>query len=382
MRVLYICGDYIISPVHRSLVKELDAIGIEVKVFVPINHNTRSVQRASQEFKTGGSEVIYSPALKLYHRILYKAKINQIVKYVEQSVDLSKIDIIHSSLLCNEGGVAYEISKKYGIKYLSAIRNSDLNDYFRVFKWRIPYFKKIAHSADKLICISKLYSKRIERYFGGSLYGEMIPKLQVLTNGLYDLYLDNRSYKTSLGDKIKIVFTGGYQRNKNILGVYEAVKLLRNKGYNVEYTAIGNNLQNHYEPDYAKEIIQEAESNSWFHVVDAQPKEKLINSLREYDVFAMLSHTETFGLSYIEALSQGLPIVYTEGEGFDCMYEEGEVGYHANSRNVDDIASAIERVIKQYNQIVNNIKSKDLSVYKWEKIALSYKDVYRELISK
>lgn len=382
MRVLYICGDFPISPVHRSLVKELDAIGVKVVVFVPVNCNTKNAKRIDIDFKTEGSEVIYSPPLKLYHRLLYKCKINQIVKYVEDSVDMTKIDIIHSALLCNEGGVAYELSKKYGIKFVSAIRNSDLNDYFRVFKWRIPYFKKVAKSANRLICISNQYSKRIESYFGSQLYKSFVPKLQVICNGLYDLYLDNRQYKTTCRNPIKIVFTGGYQRNKNILGVFEAVGLLRQKGINVEFAAIGNNLRNHYEPDYAKEIEQKASENLWFHLIDAQPKEELIKSLREYDIFVMLSHTETFGLSYVEALSQGLPIVYTEGEGFDCMYDEGVVGYHAKSRDTADIANSIERVIQQYETISDNIKKIDLSVYKWQNIAKIYNSLYKEVITK
>lgn len=382
MRVLYICGDFHISPVHRSLVTELDAIGIQVVVFVPINYNTKSAKRIDIDFKTVGSEVIYSPPLRLYHRLLYKCKINQIVKYVEDCVNLTKIDVIHSSLLCNEGGVAYELSKKYGIRYVSAIRNADINDYFRIFKWRIPYFKNIAKSADRLICISNLYSKRIESYFGSQLYNSFLPKLHVICNGLYDLYLDNREYKTTCINPIKIVFTGGYQRNKNILGVYEAIELLRGNGFNVEFTAIGNHLQNHYEPDYAKEIEQKAYENSWFHLVDAQPKEELIKSLRGYDIFVMVSHTETFGLSYIEALSQGLPIVYTEGEGFDCMYDEGVVGYHAKSRDTEDIANSIEHIIQQYETIVDNIKDIDLSVYKWSKIAQKYHSLYKEIITK
>jgi len=41
----------------------------------------------------------------------------------------------------------------------------------------------------------------------------------------------------------------------------------------------------------------------------------------------MPSITETFGLVYAEALSQGLPVLYTRGQGFDRQFEEGEVGY-------------------------------------------------------
>lgn len=380
MRVLYICGDFVISPVHKSLIEELDLLGVEQIVYVPLNYNTKNANQVPCEFKTIGSQIVYSPPLKLYHRILYKNKINTIVKSIEEQVNLNKIDLINSSLLCNEGGVAYELHKKYGIKFVSAIRNADLNDYFRVFKWRIPYFKRIAIGAEKLICISKLYSLRIKTYFGSELYENIKPKVEVVTNGLYDTFLDNRHIKSALGNPIKLVYTGGFQRNKNIIGVLEAIKILRKKGFNIEFTAIGNNLRNHYEKDYARKVLLYSENEKWFESLDAQPKEKLLFSLREHHIFVMLSHTETFGLSYIEALSQGLPIVYTKGEGFDRMYDEGIVGYHADSYNIEDIANAIERVIINYHTITKNISNLDLSVFKWSSIGLKYQQLYSDII--
>jgi glycosyltransferase involved in cell wall biosynthesis len=57
------------------------------------------------------------------------------------------------------------------------------------------------------------------------------------------------------------------------------------------------------------------------------PKEKLLNNYRNSDIFIMPSYNETFGLVYIEAMSQGLPIIYTQNEGVDGYFKEGSVGY-------------------------------------------------------
>lgn len=40
----------------------------------------------------------------------------------------------------------------------------------------------------------------------------------------------------------------------------------------------------------------------------------------------MPSHKETFGLVYAEAMSQGLPIIYTKNQGFDGQFPDGYVG--------------------------------------------------------
>ena len=41
----------------------------------------------------------------------------------------------------------------------------------------------------------------------------------------------------------------------------------------------------------------------------------------------MPSRYETFGLVYGEAMSQGLPIIYSKGQGVDGYFKEGTVGY-------------------------------------------------------
>lgn len=114
--------------------------------------------------------------------------------------------------------------------------------------------------------------------------------------------------------------------------------------------------------------------------MNAQPKEQLMLSLRQYDIFTMLSHTETFGLSYVEALSQGLPIIYTKGEGFDNIYPEGMVGYHADSHNVEEIAQAIAKAIENYQQLKDNVNNLDLSIFEWRTVAHKYYNLFNQAV--
>src|SRR5690606_11180955 len=49
---------------------------------------------------------------------------------------------------------------------------------------------------------------------------------------------------------------------------------------------------------------------------------KLKEHFENADIFAMPSKAETFGLVYVEAMLQGLPILYTANEGIDGFYQE------------------------------------------------------------
>lgn len=63
-------------------------------------------------------------------------------------------------------------------------------------------------------------------------------KSGMLQNGIDLVYLSNRKYHYHIFPK-KLVFVGNFSERKNIHGVIEAVKLLREKGYNLTFTAIG-----------------------------------------------------------------------------------------------------------------------------------------------
>ena len=90
----------------------------------------------------------------------------------------------------------------------------------------------------------------------------------------------------------------------------------------------------------------------------------------------MPSLTETFGLVYIEALSQGLPIIYTKGQGIDGFYKEGYVGFHVDPYNVNDIVKKIIMIDSDYDTLSDNIKKLPLDAFEWNNIAKRYTDYY------
>ena len=83
-------------------------------------------------------------------------------------------------------------------------------------------------------------------------------------------------------------------------------------------------------------------------------KELLLSQYRQNDIFILPSKKESFGLVYAEAMSQGLPVIYTKGQGFDGQYPEGEIGYHINPNDSMDIANKILLIVGNYNVISGN----------------------------
>ncbi|MGX8699596.1 MAG: glycosyltransferase family 4 protein, partial [bacterium] len=107
-------------------------------------------------------------------------------------------------------------------------------------------------------------------------------------------------------------------------------------------------------------------------------KEELIRYYREADLFALPSHKETFGLVYAEAMSQGLPVVYTRGQGFDGQFPDGAVGYAASDRDARELAEKLLLCAENRPRLsVNALEG--AKRFNWDTTCASYVKMYEEM---
>jgi len=65
----------------------------------------------------------------------------------------------------------------------------------------------------------------------------------------------------------------------------------------------------------------------------------------------MPSKTETFGMAYIEAMSRGLPVIYSKGQGIDGFFPDGFVGYSVSKPLVKSIVERVLDIVKNYDTL-------------------------------
>ena len=109
-------------------------------------------------------------------------------------------------------------------------------------------------------------------------------------------------------------------------------------------------------------------------------KNSLLDAYRQSDVFIMLSHRETFGLVYAEAMSQGLPVIYTKNQGFDGQFDEGLIGFHSSPNKIEEIENIIIKVSENHKLLSFNA-SKYVRKFNWKVIAKRYDLIYSELLN-
>lgn len=343
LHILHLANDFSGSRVYNQLVQAIDHRGVQQTIFTTIRSEAER-EKNVVDFATDGSTIYYSDNWHLWHRAFFRLKTRSNYKHLLRSIDLQTITHVHAHTLFSDGVLALKLKRDYGIPYTVTIRNADINVFMRfmVHTWGVG--KSVIQNADKVICISPAHIKRVQQWRACPL--NFRDKVINIPNGVNSYWLKHVSCTINphqADTPWELLYIGNFTSNKNIPRLMEAVLKLKENGYNLQLHLIGGNGNDE------KHIESTAVVHPGvFHrhgVV--QDKEKIRTIMQQCHIFTMPSLTETFGLVYVEALSQGLPILYTEGEGVDGFFSSS-YGEKCNPKSVQDIAEKLERMLSHY----------------------------------
>lgn len=372
MNILHINNGYCDSKVHMNLTRELDNLGIQQIVYCPV----REVSHIDKNrIEANNTEFVYSLCIKSWYRYVYHYKQWKLYRDMKSKVNLRDVSYIHAHTLFSDGGLALKAYKEFGIRYSVAIRNTDLNQYIRLLKHTYPVGREILLHADNIIFISTGIKKNFEQTnFIAPILDEVKDKFLVLPNGIDGFWLNNISKEVRTGKDI--LYVGDFSANKNVVRLAEAVMALRDEPEFRELRLIivgGEVKGGDRENDGRTQQMIDANPDAIKALGKIYEKDKLSEVMRSCSLFAMTSIFETFGLVYIEALSQNLPVIYTKGQGIDGMFDE-TVGIGVDAHSVEETKEAIRKILSNHSNYGN--MSVEFDDFNWKIIAKKYSSIY------
>lgn len=362
---MQICSYYTTSKLYQRLFNSLEELDLKEDIYVFADYK----YRIKDEYP---SNVYLSKCYSKFDRLIFHLKHGKVLNDIKSEMEINKYDIMHAHSLFSNGYIAYKLHQEYNIPYIVAVRNTDVNVFFAKMIHLRNMGVNILRNAEKVIFISVPYKKyTIDKFIPERYKKEIEDKSIVIPNGIDEFWLNNKFDKRikPQNNKIKFIYAGKIDANKNIETTVKACELLMKQGYDVNYKIIGNIIDKKY-----NDFINKYPFIEYVHHCQ---KEDLINYYRNSDIFVMPSKHETFGLVYAEAMSQGLPIIYTRGQGFDGQFDEGEVGYSVQYDSAEEIADRIKDILNEYEAISNNCIEK-VDRFNWGEIAKKYLDIYLE----
>jgi glycosyltransferase involved in cell wall biosynthesis len=182
-------------------------------------------------------------------------------------------------------------------------------------------------------------------YFLKSVLPNHMQSIQLLQNAI-DL---KRFEKPMDFNKVRdnavfnMVSIGRLDKNKNHQFLIDVVLDLKNRKIPVDLTIVGEGNQR----SALQEKISRLDLSNQISLVGSQ--EKVEAFLWNADLYIHSAITEGFGLTLIEAMACGLPVVCTDGRGNRDLIHEGENGFMVGERDPKLLADKIELLLKNDN---------------------------------
>lgn len=278
---------------------------------------------------------------------------------------LRNFDYIHSHTVISDGIPGVIISYITRKPLVVSVRNTDISLFINgsiVFKL---VAKLILKKSQAVFFISPSLKKKIQ-----NLYPDIdSSKYYLLPNGLDNYWVQNRALepkRLSNRNEIKLLFVGEIIPRKNLTILLNY--LHEYTDYKYELNVVGKNTDNIDFISLSDSITNE---NRLIYHGPIYEKEKLKALYRDCEIFLLLSFAETFGVVYIEALSQGLPIIFSRDEGLDGFFPNGKIGYSSDPNSLKELHQNVMKIISNYEAMSANALMASRS-FEWENIADNY----------
>jgi glycosyltransferase involved in cell wall biosynthesis len=372
INLVHINSYFLTNKLHEELVLSLQDMNssIHQTVYIPINKKDKITWNYCESINI---LYIISKAFSNLERYFWPLKMLSIYKDFNKKTKNHKITITHAHSLISNGIISFFLYKKRAIPYIVTVRNTDIN----IFMKKSVFFRKIGYeildNAESIMVLSPAYKNiQIRECLTKFQFEQLKDKIKIIPNGVNDFWIKNRYLNESRSSNcLEILFVGKLRENKNCSALIKACKLLKEKGLDFQLTIVGEG--------YLKEKLQEEAKGLKVRFLGfISDNEQLLKVYRESNLLVVPSFKESFGLVYVEAMTQGLPIIYTKGQGFDGNFEEGVVGFSVMPNEYEKIAEAIQKINENYIEISKNAYNYALN-FSWTTNSKLLNDIYTKI---
>lgn len=234
------------------------------------------------------------------------------------------------------------------------------------------FVKYICNKADGLATVSTHFVDFLKRK-------KLNDRVWLVHNSLPVAPPANLPPKNQTSENIVFSYFGALDNRKGIFEVVEAIDEYRHlftKG--IKLIIGGNGDKSHLEKLIADGGIGDiVEFRGW---LDAEGKDRL---LRESDVFIHPSRFESFGISILEAMNYGLPVITTAVGGIKDLVTDNYNGIIVECGNRSQIASAMAKMIENPAERIRMGRNSSLHAADFSPAAIEHQltDMYTEFIT-
>lgn len=340
MRIYYhICNNFIGNKIHSEVISRFAISDPNSKHYIFIPFVKRKLFQVNRfDLENVFIEYIYVPkflrffpifkSIFIASRILLRAK-----KY---NIDWSLGNCLGYTFW-SDGVICLYIKLLFNTPFITFIRATDVSIFLRYGFHLRPLFKLIEKKSSALCFPSKVLK---DSFYNSLFLNSNRNKGLFMPNPLNDFWFDNIYYFDNLKIKNKnVIFVGSFDKNKNLKAVFNGCAILNEVRQDFTLEFIGGSIQ-----DFRK-ICEVDVIPSWVKVTRRLTKQELLIKYRKSNILIVPSFVETFGMVYLEALSQGCLVIHSEGQGIDNIFKNKVYSYSVNPNNYIQVSNTIDDLL-------------------------------------
>jgi alpha-1,3-mannosyltransferase len=232
------------------------------------------------------------------------------------------------------------------------------------------YFKKLFRGISRQIDVIMADSRNDEKLFS------QISKNVVLMPLGADLEKYSK-IKRKPQNRV-MVFIGRMSPNKRIDRLIEAVSELKKRRKLYRLYVVGPDWTGEQKKLEELARTKNVEKNVTF-LGEVSEKKKL-DILAKAEFFVSASQYEGFGISAIEAIAAGIPVILNNIQSFTDFVEDGKNGFIVDFNKPEEVAIKIEKIEKQDLARISEEARRVAKKYDWNTLTGKIEDVYRRCL--
>jgi teichuronic acid biosynthesis glycosyltransferase TuaC len=421
--------------IHKQ-VRALQEQGLEVKVISPVPYAPWPLPALKKKWRsyaaTPSQEIregieVYHPRYPEFPRSFLLQHSGYFMylgirSLVKRLAGEFRFDLIHAHVALPDGHAAFLLKKEHRVPVVITVHGQDFQSTIHRGEGPKARLTEVLNDADRIITVSSklkglvqdqpyaskiaVINNGIDLQDIGIAPGSKEAVYEPINQGLPSL-LDAKDSKDAKAAKdTKEVKDAKAAKDTNKKGTFlepgsKEIKLIsvsnlkKTKGLDLNIQAVARLLRKY--PNLTYYIVGEGEErpNLESLVDKLQLREHVVflgrldhpEALRQMasaDIFSLPSWQEGFGVVYIEAMAQGIPVIGVKGEGIEDVIIAGENGLLVNPQDTEDLTQALDTLLSnpEYAEKLAQAGRETVSKgFTWEQNAIKTKALYQELLS-
>lgn len=371
--LVHICSFYWTNPVHERLFTELHAqTGLKQIVVVPLK--TASLKAEARPVDFG--RIVQLDCLNLLTSASSRHRGNKTVRAMRSHGiwnELAALTVVcvHAHSAYMDGFAARRVARFVGAPYCLTFRMTDTDFCFRHRPWATAFMRPLARGADALLAISHGDLGRVADRLG------IEPgRMAWLGSGV-----DDECIARALAAKPRpadgaLVFatTGklGYAYKRVDLTVRACALAAARLGVADWRLRVLGMTHEEYARTHGRDVDEGPLRRHVEFLGRIESRTAVLELLAQASQFVLPSK-ETFGITFLEAVSQCTPIVWLRGYAVDGVFGEVWVGEAAQAQTVTHVADAIVAVARESGGALGPFDANPVRGLGWDALARRYR---------